>query len=81
MEKFDFGFDTRMFHAGQTPDPTTGARAMLIYQTTSFVFEDTEQAAHLFALNKFGNIYTRIAAPRTSSSRMTNRWPRGSART
>jgi O-acetylhomoserine (thiol)-lyase len=81
MEKFDFGFDTRMFHAGQTPDPTTGARAMPIYQTTSFVFEDTEQAAHLFALHKFGNIYTRIAAPRTSSSRMTNRWPRGSART
>src|SRR4030095_12144491 len=81
MEKFDFGFDTRMFHAGQPPDPTTGARAMPIYQTTSFVFEDTEQAAHLFALNKFGNIYTRIAAPRTSSSRRTNRWPRGSART
>ena len=38
-ERFDFGFDTRMLHAGQTPDPTTGARAMPIYQTTSFVFE------------------------------------------
>ncbi len=44
MEKFDFGFDTRMLHAGQTPDPTTGARAMPIYQTTSFVFEDTDAA-------------------------------------
>jgi len=67
MEKFDFGFDTRMLHAGQTPDPTTGARAMPIYQTTSFVFEDTAHAAHLFALNKFGNIYTRISNPTTAA--------------
>src|SRR6266704_1434386 len=67
MDKFDFGFDTRMLHAGQTPDPTTGARAMPIYQTTSFVFEDTEHAAHLFALNKFGNIYTRISNPITAA--------------
>jgi O-acetylhomoserine (thiol)-lyase len=67
MERFDFGFDTRMLHAGQTPDPTTGARAMPIYQTTSFVFEDTEHAAHLFALNKFGNIYTRISNPTTAA--------------
>ncbi len=66
-DKFDFGFDTRMLHAGQTPDPTTGARAMPIYQTTSFVFEDTEHAAHLFALNKFGNIYSRISNPTTSA--------------
>src|ERR671934_2588293 len=66
MGKLDFGFDTRMLHAGQTPDPTTGARAMPIYQTTSFVFEDTEHAAHLFALNKFGNIYTRIMNPTTA---------------
>jgi len=66
-EKFDFGFDTRMLHAGQTPDPTTGARAMPIYQTTSFVFEDTAHAAHLFALNKFGNIYTRISNPTTAA--------------
>ncbi len=66
-EKFDFGFDTRMLHAGQTPDPTTGARAVPIYQTTSFVFEDTEHAAHLFALNKFGNIYTRISNPTTAA--------------
>ena len=67
MEKLDFGVDTRMLHAGQTPDPTTGARAMPIYQTTSFVFEDTEHAAHLFALNKFGNIYTRISNPTTAA--------------
>jgi O-acetylhomoserine (thiol)-lyase len=66
-EKFDFGFDTRMLHAGQTPDPTTGSRAVPIYQTTSFVFEDTEHAAHLFALNKFGNIYTRISNPTTAA--------------
>src|SRR2546430_4120720 len=67
MEKLDFGFDTRMLHAGQTPDPTTGARAMPIYQTTSFVFEDTEHAAHLFALNKLGNITTRISNPTTAA--------------
>jgi O-acetylhomoserine (thiol)-lyase len=66
-DKFDFGFDTRMLHAGQAPDPTTGARAMPIYQTTSFVFEDTEHAAHLFALNKFGNIYSRISNPTTAA--------------
>jgi O-acetylhomoserine (thiol)-lyase len=66
-DKFDFGFETRMLHAGQTPDPTTGARAMPIYQTTSFVFEDTEHAAHLFALNKFGNIYSRISNPTTAA--------------
>ena len=66
-EYFDFGFDTRMLHAGQTPDRSTGARAMPIYQTTSFVFEDTEHAAHLFALNKFGNIYTRISNPTTAA--------------
>src|SRR5512145_2597925 len=66
MEKFDFGFDTRMLHAGQRPDPTTGARAVPIYQTTSFVFEDTEDAASLFALQRFGNIYTRIMNPTTA---------------
>ena len=64
-EKFDFGFNTQMLHAGQVPDPTTGARAMPLYQTSSFVFEDTEHAAHLFALNKFGNIYSRIGYPTT----------------
>lgn len=66
-EKFDFGFNTRMLHAGQVPDQTTGARAMPIYQTTSFVFEDTEHAANLFALNKFGNIYSRISNPTTAA--------------
>jgi O-acetylhomoserine (thiol)-lyase len=58
-----FGFRTRAVHAGGRPDPTTGARAVPIYQTTSFVFEDTADAADLFALQKFGNIYTRIANP------------------
>ena len=51
-----FGFNTRALHAGQRPDPTTGARAVPIYQTTSYVFEDTEQAANLFNLQRFGNI-------------------------
>ena len=58
-----FKFDTLALHAGQRPDPTTGARATPIYQTTSFVFDDTEDAAALFALQKFGNIYTRIMNP------------------
>ena len=58
-----FGFNTMLLHAGQRPDPTTGARAVPIYQSTSFVFDDTEDAAALFALQKFGNIYTRIMNP------------------
>ncbi len=62
-----FGFDTRAVHAGQRPDPATGARAMPIYQTTSFVFDDTDHAAHLFALQRFGNIYTRIMNPTTAA--------------
>lgn len=57
------GFSTRQLHAGQTPDPTTNARAVPIYQTTSFVFNDTEHAARLFSLQEFGNIYTRIMNP------------------
>lgn len=52
-------------HAGQVPDPTTGSRAVPIYQTTSFVFKSTEHAANLFALKEFGNIYTRIMNPTT----------------
>jgi len=60
-----FGFDTLSVHAGQRPDPTTGARAGPIYQTTSFVFDDADHAAHLFALQRFGNIYTRIMTPTT----------------
>src|SRR5579872_6943215 len=62
-----FGFDTLSVHAGQRPDPTTGARAVPIYQTTSFVFDDTDHAAHLFALQRFGNIYTRIMNPTTAA--------------
>jgi O-acetylhomoserine (thiol)-lyase len=58
-----YGFRTRAVHAGGSPDPATGARAVPIYQTTSFVFEDTAEAASLFALQKFGNIYSRIANP------------------
>ena len=57
------GFNTLAVHAGAQPDPTTGARATPIYQTTSFVFDDTEHAANLFGLKAFGNIYTRIMNP------------------
>src|ERR1700750_2952109 len=57
------GFNTLSIHAGAKPDPTTGARATPIYQTTSFVFEDVEDAADLFALQKYGNIYTRVGNP------------------
>ena len=57
------GFETRQIHAGAVPDPTTGARAVPIYQTTSYVFRDTEHAAALFALGEPGNIYTRIMNP------------------
>src|ERR1039457_6432956 len=56
---------TLALHAGQVPDPTTGARAVPIYQTTSYVFKDTDHAANLFALKEFGNIYTRIMNPTT----------------
>ncbi|MEO6994904.1 MAG: O-acetylhomoserine aminocarboxypropyltransferase/cysteine synthase [Lacunisphaera sp.] len=59
------GFGTKAIHAGQTPDPTTGSRAVPLYQTTSFVFRDTEHAANLFALKELGNIYTRIMNPTT----------------
>ncbi len=58
-----FGFTTRQLHAGQEPDPTTGSRAVPIYQTTSYQFQSTEHAANLFALKEFGNIYTRIMNP------------------
>jgi O-acetylhomoserine (thiol)-lyase len=62
-----YGFDTLALHAGQRPDPTTGARAVPIYQTSSYVFDDTEHAANLFALQRFGNIYTRIMNPTTAA--------------
>ncbi|MBM9613441.1 O-acetylhomoserine aminocarboxypropyltransferase/cysteine synthase [Desulfobulbus rhabdoformis] len=58
-----FGFTTRQLHAGQTADPTTGSRALPLYQTTSYQFTNSEQAANLFALKEFGNIYTRIMNP------------------
>jgi len=58
-----WGFETRQIHAGQEPDPTTGARAVPIYQTTSYQFRDTTHAANLFALAEIGNIYTRIMNP------------------
>ena len=57
------GFATLAIHAGAQPDPTTGARATPIYQTTSFVFDDVDHAASLFGLQAFGNIYTRIGNP------------------
>src|SRR5579862_8625828 len=62
-----WGFRTRSLHAGGRPDPTTGARAVPIYQTTSYVFEDAADAADLFALQKYGNIYTRISNPTTAA--------------
>ena len=62
-----WGFRTRALHAGGAPDPTTGARAVPIYQSTSFVFEDTADAADLFALQKYGTIYTRISNPTTAA--------------
>ena len=58
-----WGFETKQVHAGAEPDPTTGARAVPIYQTTSYVFRDTEHAAALFGLEELGNIYTRIMNP------------------
>ena len=63
--KRKYGFATRQLHAGQVPDPTTGARAVPIYQTTSYQFKNTEHAANLFALKELGNIYTRIMNPTT----------------
>jgi O-acetylhomoserine (thiol)-lyase len=64
MEEFRrFGFDTRQVHAGQRPEPNTGARAVPIYQTTSYVFEDPESAAAYFNLQEYGNTYSRIMNP------------------
>ncbi len=66
MADHKFGFETLCLHAGQIPDPATGARATPIYQTTSYVFDDTEHAASLFNLQTFGNIYTRLSNPTTA---------------
>ncbi len=65
MSSRQFKFDTLQVHAGQVPDPTTGSRAVPIYQTTSYVFRDTDHAAALFSLAEPGNIYTRIMNPTT----------------
>src|SRR5229473_227377 len=62
-----FGFATRALHAGHRPDAETGSRAVPIYQTTSYVFDDTAHAAALFNLQRFGNIYTRIMNPTTAA--------------
>lgn len=62
-EHTNWKFETKQIHAGQQPDPTTGARALPIHQTTSYVFENTAQAANRFALAEVGNIYTRITNP------------------
>ena len=63
MTDRNWGFRTRALHAGGRPDPATGSRAVPIYQSTSFVFEDTSDAADKFALQKYGNVYTRISNP------------------
>src|SRR5215510_3861026 len=62
-ESRKFGFETRQVHAGQRPDPNTGARAVPIYQTTSYVFEDPESAAAYFNLQEYGNTYSHIMNP------------------
>jgi O-acetylhomoserine (thiol)-lyase len=73
-ERHQFGFETRQVHAGQRPDPNTGARAVPIYQTTSYVFEDPESAAAYFNLQEFGNTYSRIMNPTVAAfeERMAN---------
>ena len=58
-------FETLQLHAGQSPDLTTGSRAVPLYQTTSYVFKNTDHAANLFGLKEFGNIYTRLMNPTT----------------
>ena len=58
-----WSFETRQIHAGTSPDPTTGARALPIYATTAYQFRDSQHAADLFALAELGNIYTRIMNP------------------
>ncbi|MGF1472680.1 MAG: O-acetylhomoserine aminocarboxypropyltransferase/cysteine synthase family protein [Rubrobacteraceae bacterium] len=65
QQERDYGFDTLALHGGQEPDPTTAARAVPIYQSTSYVFHDTDHAANLFSLAEEGNIYTRIMNPTT----------------
>lgn len=66
MSDREFGFETLCLHAGTLPDPATGSRATPIYQTASYVFDDTDHAASLFNLQTFGNIYTRLSNPTTA---------------
>jgi O-acetylhomoserine (thiol)-lyase len=66
MSDHEYGFETLCLHAGQQPDPATGARATPIYQTSSYVFDDTDHAASLFNLQTFGNVYTRLMNPTTA---------------
>src|SRR5256886_15960785 len=63
MSDHHYGFDTLCLHAGQIPDAATGARALPIYQTTSYVFDSADHAASLFNLETFGNVYSRISNP------------------
>jgi O-acetylhomoserine (thiol)-lyase len=65
LDESSLGFDTLAIHGGQAPDPTTGARAVPLYQTTSYNFRDADHAANLFGLKEFGNIYTRLMNPTT----------------
>lgn len=65
MTNKNLKFDTLQVHAGQEADPTTGSRAVPIYQTTSYVFDSVEHGANLFSLKEEGNIYTRIMNPTT----------------
>ena len=67
MADREYGFKTRAIHAGNIPDPVTGARALPIYQSSAFVFDDTADAAARFALQKYGNIYSRLANPTVAS--------------
>jgi O-acetylhomoserine (thiol)-lyase len=66
MADREFGLETLCLHAGQLPDPATGSRAVPIYQTTSYVFDDADHAASLFNLQTFGNVYTRLMNPTTA---------------
>ncbi len=67
MDQKNLHFETLQVHAGHVPDPTTHSRAVPLYQTTSYVFNDSEHAARLFSLKESGNIYTRIMNPTTDS--------------
>jgi O-acetylhomoserine (thiol)-lyase len=69
-----FGFDTLAVHAGAAPDPTTGARALPIYQTTAYVFEDADHAAALFNLQTVGFIYSRLTNPTTALKHLSPPW-------